>query len=81
MESLLLTACSGPGSNSPASGVANVAPVADAGSNKMVSSSQAVVLNGSGSDSDGSIVSWLAVESAFWHWCHAERRDVCQCFG
>ncbi len=55
---VVLFGCGGSGTNPPANGAVNVAPLVDAGGDQSVSSAQSVSLAGSGSDADGSIVSW-----------------------
>jgi hypothetical protein len=61
IAALLLTACGGGGGSSSSSsgGTANVAPIANAGSNQTVTSGDSVTLNGTASrDSDGTIASY-----------------------
>jgi hypothetical protein len=69
IAALLLTACGGGGGSSSSSsssgGTANVAPIANAGSNQTVTSGDSVTLNGTASrDSDGTLASYTWTQTA-----------------
>ena len=61
---LILASCGGGGGSGSSNPPANSAPTANAGSNQTVTSADTVTLNGSGTDSDGTVASYTWTQTA-----------------